>query len=346
MPPGSQAGDVRFRQIMLLRDGTPLRGRILHALGERRHRFRQVCRCHAKIRGQARPQPLPAKHVAIDDIEIFVPCGGAVRRPRQVARDLARVRHVGQTMPLRGRTGKDEGCAAGLAQIRVHGQGQTHVHGIAQRIADDGVRAVHAPRKTVLSGRFKQAVFLCIVKILHGLAALLFAERRHRHCSLAIRIERSQVVLEPRHQRRMAQVAGWPQGSQHIGHHGAVDADVCLLVFLARPSREEDVAGVQARQRGGDGRAIRRIELQGRAAGRHRRASARDARHLPAFAEQMRGKVAADDAAGADDEGVFLHERKPPKEKNHHIRDLNSYPRYYFTLFMNKIRGSCFHRNI
>ena len=315
MPPGSQAADIGFRQIMLLRDGAPLRGRILHALSQRRHRLGQIRRLDAEVGGQARPQPLPAEHVAIDDIEIFVACGGAVRRPRQVARDLARVRHVGQTMPLRGRTRKDEGRAAGLAQIRVHGQGQTHVHGIAQRIADDGVRAVHAPRKAVLGGRREQAVFLLIVKILDVLAALLFAERRHRHCSLAIRIERSQVMLEARHQRHMAQVALRSQRGQHIGHHGAVDADVFLLVFLARPGREEDVAGVQARQRRGDGRAIRRIEWQSRATNGHGRASARDARHLPAFAEQMRGQFAADDAAGADDEGVFLHVRKPPKEK-------------------------------
>ncbi|MNS99202.1 hypothetical protein D3C72_1335990 [compost metagenome] len=230
-------------------------------------------------------------------------------------------------MPLRGRTGKDEGLAAGLAQIRIHGQGQAHVHGIAQRVADDGVRAVHAPRKTIPRGRVEQPVFLLIVKILDRLPALLFAERRDGHAALAIGVERSQVVLEASDQRRMAQVAGGAQRGQHIGDHGAIDADVFLLVGLARPGREKDVAGIQARQGGADRRAIRGIERQACATGGNRRAATRDARHLPALRQQVRGQIAADNAAGADNQCVLVHGCSSACVKSHDIADRNSYQR-------------------
>jgi hypothetical protein len=80
-------------------------------------------------------------------------------------------------------------------------------------------------------------------------------------------------MLEARHQGRVAQAAVRPQRGQHIGHHGAIDADVFLFIVLARPGCKEDVAGIEARQRGGDGGAIRRVELQGRAAGGNGRAA-------------------------------------------------------------------------
>jgi hypothetical protein len=86
--------------------------------------------------------------------------------------------------------GKTKGWPLALHRL-AHGQRQSHVHGIAQRIADDGVRAVHAPRQAVLRGRCKQPVFLSIVEILDGLAALLFAERRHGHGALAVGVEGS-----------------------------------------------------------------------------------------------------------------------------------------------------------
>jgi hypothetical protein len=69
-------------------------------------------------------------------------------------------------------------------------------------------------------------------------------------------------MLEARHQGRVAQAAVRPQRGQHIGHHGAIDADVFLFIVLARPGCKEDVAGIEARQRGGDGGAVRRIEPQ------------------------------------------------------------------------------------
>jgi hypothetical protein len=37
---------------------------------------------------------------------------------------------------------------------------------------------------------------------------------------------------------------------------------------------------------------------------------------LPALRQQVRGQLAADDAAGADDEGVFMHASCLPKEKS------------------------------
>lgn len=116
--------------------------------------------------GKLGPQPVPAEDVAIDDVEGLVATGGAGCCPMQLAGQLAGVGYVGQPIPLHGRAWEDEGAPSLATDAGIDSQGGAHVHDIADGVADDGVRTVDAPRKTVSGGGFEQGVFLGVVEIL------------------------------------------------------------------------------------------------------------------------------------------------------------------------------------
>ena len=64
-----------------------------------------------------------------------------------MAREEAGVGHVGEAVPLRRRAGEEEGPTGLAADGRVGGEGDAHVHRVAERVADDGVGAMNAPGK-------------------------------------------------------------------------------------------------------------------------------------------------------------------------------------------------------
>ena len=88
----------------------------------------------------------------------------------------ARVGDVGEAVPLHSRARKSEAAAGFAADRRVDGEGNAHVHGVAEGVADDGVRAVNAPGKAVARGRGVNLVFLRVVEVVDIEARLFFTK--------------------------------------------------------------------------------------------------------------------------------------------------------------------------
>ncbi len=112
-----------------------------------------------------------------------------------------RIGHVGDPFPLRLRARENKRLIVDLAQRGVNRQRLAHVHGVAQRKTDDGVRTVHAPAEMILFRRGEKFIFLGIVEVVDRLTALLLTERRHRHVALAVGVERAEVMLQAGDQR-------------------------------------------------------------------------------------------------------------------------------------------------
>ena len=106
---------------------------------------------------------------------------------------------VGRPVVLLGRPREDERPPRLLGDGAVGGERDAHVHGVAQRVADDGVRPVHRPAEAVLVGRGEEEVLLVVVEVLVVQARLALAERRLRRV-LRVGLERAEVVLESGHQ--------------------------------------------------------------------------------------------------------------------------------------------------
>ncbi len=202
---------------------------------------------------------------------------------------------------LRG-AGEDERRPGLAAQRAVDRQGDTHVHQVAQRPADHGVRAVHRPAEAAALGRVEEQVLLGVVEVLTRQPLLLLAERR-LHRRARVRLERAEVVLEPGHQGGVPEAAAGHQRIQHVLEHGAVDLDVLRLGRLSLPGAEEQVSGAQPLQ---DPRGARRVQHVGpdRPHPRDRGpAAARQAVHLPSGLHQSPGHVVARDPGDPDHQG-------------------------------------------
>src|SRR5262245_22756032 len=103
--------------------------------------------------------------------------------------EQARIRHVCQSIPLDGRAGKQEWTPR-LATDRCVGcQGHPDVHGVAERIADDRMWAMHAPPKSIPRGGSKNLILLRVIEILDIKARLVLAKRRRRQRTFPISLE-------------------------------------------------------------------------------------------------------------------------------------------------------------
>src|ERR1700743_3159217 len=73
--------------------------------------------------GKARPHPVPAKNVSVDNVEGLI--AGCCSRcsPFEVTSEETCVRHVGETVPLCCRTRKEEGTAGLSADGGVDSEG-------------------------------------------------------------------------------------------------------------------------------------------------------------------------------------------------------------------------------
>src|ERR1700743_689935 len=165
-------------------DLLPLFARVLHAVFERPRLTVERGGLDAEVVRDARPHPFPAEHVAIHDIEVFVARIGRRGGPFELPREQPRVGHIGETFPLRRGAGEDERLARLLAQRGIDGEGLAHITRIAEREADDRMRAMPAPAEAILFRGFEYAVFLLVVEVIDRLPALFFTEWRERDIDL------------------------------------------------------------------------------------------------------------------------------------------------------------------
>ena len=162
----------------------------------------------------------------------------------------AGIGHVGQAIPLHGRTGKDERATGLAAQGSVDRQGDAHVHGVADSIADNRVGPVDTPSEPLAFGRGKHLIFLSVIKIGDIQASLFFAKRCRGQGAVAIGLERPEIVFEPGNQRYMLHGAGRLDGLHQIAHHGSVDPDVFSFRRLSHPRGEKHMGRFYSGQGG------------------------------------------------------------------------------------------------
>ena len=194
-------------------------------------------------------------------------------------------------MPLCRRARKDHRPSGLLAQRCVYSQRHTHVHRVAERVADDGVRPMHAPSEAVALSRRKDLVFLRIVKVLDIQAALLFSKGRLRQLTLAVALERPQVMLQSGDQRDVLHGLPGRNCLQQVAHHARIDADVFSLCRLPQPGREEDVCRRCALQCRAQGRTVLQIRGDGCHASQRQRPACKPI-HIPlAACDQLRSNV-------------------------------------------------------
>ena len=260
MPPRHELLDTRLRQLVLCRNLRPLRCRTLHPAFQRRDRLGWTLSLEAKVRGQLRPHPAPAKYVAVHDIEGLVQSGACRRSPRQMPREQLRIGRVRQRIPLQMGAGKHKRTTRLPAQRGIHGQAYAHVHGISQSETDDGVRAMHAPAEAEALRGGKQNILLRVVEVQPRQTRSLLAKRRLCR-SLAIAFERPQVLLGPRNQRRMNQRMPVQLGKQ-VFDHATVHLYVFFFGVVAKPAAEEHMRDFAARQRGSQRAPIQKIGRQ------------------------------------------------------------------------------------
>ena len=100
---------------------------------------------------------------------------------------------------MRGAARELEWPAEFLADRSIGGERRAHVHRVADRLADDRMRTMHAPGETVALGGGVNLVLLAIIEIGKVQTRLLLAQRRRRSSAATdISLERSKVVLEAR----------------------------------------------------------------------------------------------------------------------------------------------------
>jgi hypothetical protein len=203
-----------------------------------------------------------------------------------------------------GAAREEEGLAGGFAEGGTGGERGTIAHQVADRIADDGVRAVDGPAKAVAGGGVHHDVFEFIVEVLLGQARRVLAEGGDGGDVAAI-LERAGVVLGACHQADMAQaLAGIC--NQDRAQHSAIQADVVGLGLAEGPGAVEDMGRVEVGNLGGGIRGQQVDRSGGHLAGAKGRA-ARQAGDLPtADVAQMLGHDEADNAGRSDDEGAVL----------------------------------------
>ncbi len=306
MPGRHEAVHVRFGQIVAFCNLAPDRSILGHLLFERLYGAIEGGGFQLEPGGNAAPHPLPAEDIAIDDVEFAVGCTRCRGSPEEMAGEKVGAGHVGQPLPLHLDAREAEGAAGVLADGSVDGKRRAHVHGIADSLADNRMRAMDAPGKAVAGGCRKHFVFLGVVEIIDLEPALFLAERRLRQGALAVVFEWAEVMLEARHQRHMLDGACRRQRVEDIAHHRRVDADVFGFRRLPQPARDEHMRGIKTRQRFFKRGRIEKIRGH-RCHVRLLLRCARQAENLPAVVAQNLCCCAADNAACAHDQCFFRH---------------------------------------
>jgi hypothetical protein len=161
--------------------------------------------------------------------------------PLQMAGEEAGVGHVGEAVPLDRGAGEDEGHTGFAAEAGVDGEGDAHVHGVADGVSNDGMGALDRPGEALAGGGCEDRVFLGVVKVLDGEAGLVFAEGSGGEGAFAVTLEWAKVVLEAGDQGHVLDGGGGFEGGEEVADHGGVDADVLGLGGLAEPGGEKDV---------------------------------------------------------------------------------------------------------
>ena len=205
------------------------------------------------------------------------------------------------------RAGEGEGPPGLLADRGEDGERDAHVHGVAERVADQGVRPVHAPAEAPARRGREHLVLLDVVEVLDRQPRLLLAERR-LGLGARVGLEGAEIVLEARHQRHVAEVGRVVQRVQDVADHGAVDGAVLGLGGLPRPGGEEDVGGLDRRQRPADALGVAQVGRDRADPGRRGLGVAGEAVDGPAARlQQVLGEVAAGDAGDAHDQRGRCH---------------------------------------
>ena len=122
-----------------------------------------------------------------------------------------------------------------------------HVHLVANRVADQRMRAVNRPGGALSFRGRKHFVFLIVVEVLIGESGLLLAERRH-HLGFGVGLERAHVMLGAGYQGDMHYFFAF-NGMQQIAHHAGIHAAVLGLRRLAQPGGDEYVRDIGVLQR-------------------------------------------------------------------------------------------------
>ena len=117
----------------------------------------------AASRGHSRRQ---RKTSPLTMLSAWFAAAGRRRGPHQVVGQQARVRDVGDRLPLLARAREAEPAAGLAADRRVDGERHAHVHRVAERPADQGVRPVHGPREPVALRGGEEDVLLHVVEVL------------------------------------------------------------------------------------------------------------------------------------------------------------------------------------
>ena len=189
----------------------------------------------------------------------------------------------------------------------VNRQCHAHVHGVADGIADDRVRAMDAPAEAVSLRRGKHFIFLRVVEILDVEPRLILAKRRRGQLALAIGLERSEVMFQPGHQCDMLDRAGVRNRIQDVAHHRRIDPDILSLGFLPQPAADEDGAGSQSLQGGAKRCRVQQIGRHGHNAIDLRRWPPGQSVNLPSLFAEAPREIVADDATGANHECRTCH---------------------------------------
>lgn len=95
-----------------------------------------------------------------------------------------RAGHVSKAIPLRGRPERKMAVPFPGRSSRTP-PAYAHVHGVADGVANDGVRPVHAPAEPVALRCRENLVFLRVIEILYVEPRLVLADRRRRQSALA-----------------------------------------------------------------------------------------------------------------------------------------------------------------
>jgi len=307
MPGGGEAVEVGFDEMVRVRDAFP------DLLGARELLLEWSALAgewggfDAEPGGETRPHPAPPEDVAVDDVEGLITRGGSGCGPLEMAGEEARVGHVGEAIPLGCGAGEEEGPFGFAADAGVGGEGDAHVHGVAEGEADDGVRAMDAPAEFVAGGCGEDFVFLGVVEVVDVETGLFFAEGSGGERASSVGFEGPQVVLETGDQSGVLEGAGRNDCFEEVAHHGAVDADVFFFGGLAEPCGDEDVRGRKVGYGGAQGEGIEEVcghevdafYISGRMTGK--------AVNLPSVGEQLVGQVIADDTGNSGDECCWWH---------------------------------------
>src|ERR1700740_849520 len=98
--------------------------------------------------------------------------------------------HVCETVPLHCGAWKLERTSRVAADGGIHGECDTHVHRVADRVANDRVRTMHAPSEAIAFSSGEHLIFLCVIEIFYIETRLLFAKGRCRQLTFAICLKR------------------------------------------------------------------------------------------------------------------------------------------------------------